>query len=186
MKFSAITTLTWLVPAVLAAGPVPLSSRQNLNTITDRYLFDIGLDQFVTFRNARNPATLDWTSDGCSDSPDNPLGFNYEPACYRHDFGYTNYRAQSRFTKSAKASIDSNFRSDLEWQCSFESLESLCNSLADVYYTAVRLLGGQDATKRAETEEAEDTEALRADYEHAVAVYEQMMADAKANGDVPS
>lgn len=31
------------------------------------------------------------------------------PACYRHDFGYTNYRAQTRFTKSAKAAIDLNF-----------------------------------------------------------------------------
>lgn len=112
MKFSGITTLAWLVPAALAAGPVPLSPRQNINTITDQYLFDISLPQFVTFRNARNPATLDWTSDGCSDSPDNPLGFNFEPACYRHDFGYTNYRAQSRFTKAAKASIDTNFKDE--------------------------------------------------------------------------
>jgi hypothetical protein len=112
MKFSGIATLAWLVPATLAAGPVPLSSRQNINTITDQYLFDISLPQFITYRNARNPATLNWASDGCTDSPDNPLGFNFEPACYRHDFGYTNYRAQSRFTKAAKSSIDKNFRDE--------------------------------------------------------------------------
>lgn len=110
MKFSGIACVAWLVPATFALGPVPISARQtDLQTITDNYLFDISLPQFITYRNAKNPATLDWTSDGCTDSPDNPLGFNFEPACYRHDFGYTNYRAQSRFTKAAKASIDSNF-----------------------------------------------------------------------------
>lgn len=113
MKFSSIACVAWLAPAAFALGPVPLSSRQDsLQTVTDRYLFSISLPQFITYRNARNPATLDWTSDGCSDSPDNPLGFNFEPACYRHDFGYTNYRAQSRFTKAAKASIDTNFRNE--------------------------------------------------------------------------
>lgn len=34
------------------------------------------------------------------------------PACHRHDFGYTNYREQSRFTESAKSKIDSNFLSE--------------------------------------------------------------------------
>lgn len=112
MKFSGIALVAWLVPATFALGPVPLSSRQDITTITDNYLFSISLPQFITYRNAKNPATLDWTSDGCSDSPDNPLGFNFEPACYRHDFGYTNYRAQSRFTKAAKASIDTNFKKE--------------------------------------------------------------------------
>ncbi|KAG8163180.1 hypothetical protein KVR01_007658 [Diaporthe batatas] len=185
MKFSGITTLAWLVPAVFAAGPVPLSSRQNINTITDRYLFDISLPQFITYRNAKNPATLDWTSDGCSDSPDNPLGFNFEPACYRHDFGYQNYRAQSRFTKAAKAAIDTNFQDDLKYQCESESLESICDALANVYYAAVKAFGGQDATKRAEAEDL-DAAALRAEYDDAVAVYEQLVAEAKANGQIPS
>lgn len=112
MKFSGIACLAGLVPATFALGPVPLSPRQDIQTITDNYLFSISLPQFITYRNAKNPATLDWTSDGCSDSPDNPLGFNFEPACFRHDFGYTNYRAQSRFTKAAKASIDTNFKSE--------------------------------------------------------------------------
>ncbi|KAK2610278.1 hypothetical protein N8I77_003726 [Diaporthe amygdali] len=183
MKFSSIACAAWLVPAILAFGPVPLSPRQDtLQTITDSYLFDISLSQFITYRNAKNPATLDWTSDGCSDSPDNPLGFNFEPACYRHDFGYTNYREQSRFTKAAKASIDTNFKADLKFQCESETLESICDALADVYYTAVKLFGGQDATKRAEDV---DADAL-AEYEDAVAVYNQLVAEAKANGQIPS
>lgn len=57
--------------------------------------------------------------------------------------------------------------------------------MADVYYTAVRLFGGQDATKRADSEDL-DTDALRAEYEDAVAVYEQLMAEAKANGEIPA
>lgn len=54
-----------------------------------------------------------------------------------------------------------------------------------MYYTAVRLFGGQDATKRADAEDL-DADALRAEYEDAVAVYEQLMAEAKANGEIPS
>lgn len=46
-------------------------------TTTDQYLYDITLDQFISERDAQNPATLNWNSDGCTDSPDNPLGFNY-------------------------------------------------------------------------------------------------------------
>lgn len=53
-----------------------------------------------------------------------------------------------------------------------------------MYYTAVKLFGGQDATKRADTEDL-DADA-RAEYEDAVAVYEQLMAEAKANGEIPS
>ncbi|KKY36548.1 putative phospholipase a2 [Diaporthe ampelina] len=184
MKVSSIACVAWLVPATFALGPVPLSPRQDIQTVTDSYLFDISLAQFITYRDAQNPSTLDWTSDGCSDSPDNPLGFNFEPACYRHDFGYTNYRAQSRFTKAAKASIDTNFQEDLKFQCESESFESICDALADVYYTAVKLFGGQDATKRADSEDV-DADAL-AEYEHAVAVYEQLVAEAKANGEIPA
>lgn len=35
-----------------------------------------------------------------------------QPGCNRHDFGYQNYRAQSRFTVNNKASIDSNFKDE--------------------------------------------------------------------------
>lgn len=55
-----------------------MTARQtDLETITDEYLFDISLDQFETYRDAEDPDTVDWTSDGCTDSPDNPLGFDY-------------------------------------------------------------------------------------------------------------
>ncbi|KAI3390577.1 hypothetical protein diail_9188 [Diaporthe ilicicola] len=185
MKFSGIACVAGLVQVALAFGPVPIFTRQNtLENITDTYLFNISLPQFLTYRDAKDPPTLDWTSDGCSDAPDNPLGFNFKPACYRHDFGYNNYREQGRFTKTAKAAIDSNFLKDLKYQCESETLELICDALANVYYTAVKLFGGQDATKRGDSQDV-DADAL-AEYEESVAVYNQLVAEAKADGRIPS
>ncbi len=36
---------------------------------------------------------FDWSTDYCSASPDNPLGFDFTLACWHHDFGYRNYKA---------------------------------------------------------------------------------------------
>lgn len=117
MKFNALVLS--LIPAALAlpatsssSSDASISTRQSANTITDQLLFSVTLPQFTARRNARDPATLDWTSDGCTSSPDNPFGFPFVPACNRHDFGYNNYRLQSRFTKSAKLSIDTNFKAE--------------------------------------------------------------------------
>ena len=67
----------------------------------------------------------------------------------------------------------------LKYQCSSETLESVCDALAEVYYAAVRAFGGQDATKRADA----DAIAL---YQEKLAIYNQMVAEAKANGDIPT
>jgi len=75
-------------------------------------------------------------------------------SCYRHDFGYRNYKAQSRFTDANKLRIDNNFKSDLYNQCQSESSPSICEGTADVYYAAVRAFGKQKALevmKAAET-----------------------------------
>lgn len=84
MKFSASLAAA-LLPATAfsrtAEFPRYTIKRDNVKrddvTITDQYLFDITLDEFIANRDALNPATLDFTSDGCSDSPDNPLGFDF-------------------------------------------------------------------------------------------------------------
>lgn len=76
MKFSQATLLL-PATAVAAQGLSVAARATDLETITDEYLFDISLDQFITYRNAEDPDTLDWTSDGCTDSPDNPLGFDF-------------------------------------------------------------------------------------------------------------
>lgn len=80
MKWFTSLTVA-LLPAVALARFV--SKRDDLTT-TDTYLFDISLAQFIVYRNAENPSTLNWVSDGCSDSPDNPLGFDFVSAYLLH------------------------------------------------------------------------------------------------------
>jgi hypothetical protein len=57
---------------------------------TDHLLFSTTISAFEAARNAKNPPSLDWASDGCSSSPDNPFGFDFIEECHRHDFGYRN------------------------------------------------------------------------------------------------
>ncbi|OJD16005.1 hypothetical protein AJ78_03797 [Emergomyces pasteurianus Ep9510] len=113
---------------------------------TDRLLFSSTMTQFIAARKAKNPSSLNWDSDGCSKSPDKP-GFNFLPSCYRHDFGYRNYKAQDRFTKDNKKKIDKNFRSDLYDECAKEKdndKEEDCKDIADIYYWAVSAFGKRD------------------------------------------
>ncbi|OBS25228.1 hypothetical protein FPOA_05761 [Fusarium poae] len=180
MKFSA--TILSLLPAVLAlptGEDASVSKRQSVNTVTDQLLFSVTLPQFTARRNARDPPTVDWTSDGCTSSPDNPFGFPFIPACNRHDFGYHNYRAQSRFTVSAKARIDSNFKTDLYFQCQSSSVSGVCRALADVYYAAVRAFGGDDATP------GKRDENLVKEYEQKVKVYNKLVEEAQEKGELP-
>ncbi|KEY69297.1 hypothetical protein S7711_01747 [Stachybotrys chartarum IBT 7711] len=175
MKFTA-AVLAFASGAVAFPTAGNIEPRQSLVQVTDELLFSVTLSAFTSRRNARNPNTVDWTSDGCTTSPDNPLGFPFVPACHRHDFGYHNYRAQSRFTESGKLRIDQNFRTDLYNQCATTSLNSVCRGLADVYYAAVRAFGGDDATP----DRRDDS--LIHEYELAVAEYERLVQEAKDAG----
>ncbi|MBE1486816.1 phospholipase [Plantactinospora soyae] len=85
---------------------------------------------------------FNWTTDYCSSSPDNPLGFDFELSCYRHDFGYRNYKAVSQFDPN-KARLDSAFYEDLRRSCATYNVfvRPACNSLAWTYYQAVRVFG---------------------------------------------
>ncbi|KAF3354643.1 putative secreted protein like [Verticillium longisporum] len=182
MKFNAI--LLALVPAALAlpttdeAQTPKLAARQSITAVTDSLSFSLTLPQFTTRRNNRDPANLDWSSDGCTTSPDNPFGFPFVPACHRHDFGYHNFRAQTRFTESNKLRIDNQFRTDLRFQCQSSSVRGVCNALADVYYSAVRAFGGDDATPGKRDEHSE----LVAIYDEKVAIYDKLVAEAQAKG----
>lgn len=112
MKYSAI--LLPLAPLVLSAPLADVASlkRDDHTTVTDELLFELALPQFQARRHARDPGMLDWSSDGCTSSPDNPFWFPFIDACQRHDFGYQNYRLQTRFTKAAKAEIDNLFKKE--------------------------------------------------------------------------
>lgn len=111
-----------------------------LRAVTDQYIHSTSLNGFQTVRAQRPYADqLDWSSDGCSNSPDNPFGFNLVKACYRHDFGYRNYKRQGRFTEANRLTIDNKFKSDMYTICNGNWA---CNRFADVYYAAVRQFGG--------------------------------------------
>ena len=85
---------------------------------------------------------FDWTTDYCSSSPDNPLGFRFNLSCYRHDFGYRNSKALGLFS-GAKGRLDSAFYEDLKRVCATYNavVRPACYSLAWTYYQAVRAFG---------------------------------------------
>ncbi|OLR94692.1 phospholipase [Actinokineospora bangkokensis] len=136
----AVASAVAAVALVLGAGTASADlSQSQLQSTTDTYLFSQSLSTFQSTRAARPYASqLDWSSDGCSNSPDNPFGWNFVKACYRHDFGYRNYKKQSRFTESNRLRIDNNFKSDLYTICAGSST---CEATANVYYAAVRQFG---------------------------------------------
>ncbi|RKT73166.1 phospholipase A2-like protein [Saccharothrix variisporea] len=134
------TLLSTLVAvAALLLGTGTAQAAIDAPAVTDDYLFNRTLSQFSSIR-AQAPYAdqLDWSSDGCSWSPDNPFGFKFLPACHRHDFGYRNYKRQSRFNETTRLRIDDNFKADLYHQCAGNWA---CNRTADLYYKAVREYG---------------------------------------------
>jgi Prokaryotic phospholipase A2 len=85
---------------------------------------------------------FDWSTDYCSSSPDNPLGFDFTLSCYRHDFGYRNYKAIGQFPAN-KPRLDSAFYEDLKRRCNTYGavVRPACLALAWIYYQAVSIFG---------------------------------------------
>jgi Prokaryotic phospholipase A2 len=90
---------------------------------------------------------FDWSTDLCTGAPDNPLGFTFELACARHDFGYRNYKAAQRF-EANKDRLDLAFYGDMQRVCATysDALRPPCYGLATIYYEAVRIFGFQNVT----------------------------------------
>lgn len=84
---------------------------------------------------------FDWSTDYCTKSPDNPLGFPFELSCARHDFGYRNYKKVGEFPVN-KARLDRALYEDLKRVCGRYSgtKKASCDGLAWTYYQAVKLL----------------------------------------------
>jgi len=85
---------------------------------------------------------FDWSTDFCSTSPDNPLGFDFRLSCHRHDFGYRNYKQVGLFSAN-KPRLDDAFYADLRRKCATYNafVRPACYSLAWTYYQAVRAFG---------------------------------------------
>jgi len=86
---------------------------------------------------------FDWSTDYCSASPDNPLGFDFTLSCHRHDFGYRNYKLAGQFPAN-KPRLDSAFYEDLKRKCNTYNalVRPACLALAWTYYQAVSIFGG--------------------------------------------
>lgn len=80
---------------------------------------------------------FDWATDGCTGGPDQPFGYDFRLACYRHDFGYRNYGEAGTFRKHKKR-LDLAFRADLGRVC---DQRPFCLVLAGTYYTAAVTFG---------------------------------------------
>ncbi len=136
MLISAVLIITVAAPSAQAAQ----LSKPQLMKLTDQFMYEIDLDAFQDIRNQRPHADqLDWASDGCTMAPDQPLGFNFLPACWRHDFGYGNYKRQGRFDEDSRKDVDDNFRDDMYDIC---QSNLACVLVANIYYAAVRSFGG--------------------------------------------
>ncbi|WP_114453560.1 phospholipase [Halopolyspora algeriensis] len=132
----AAAALAMVLTAGTAHADLP---DEELRRATDLYLFGTSLDEFAAIRADRPyDEQLDWSSDGCSWSPDEPLGHDFTRSCHRHDFGYRNYQDQGRFTEPNRLRIDDLFRADMYTQCDGDVT---CQGVANVYYFAVRQFG---------------------------------------------
>ena len=94
------------------------------------------------------------------DQPDRPLGFDFRLPCYRHDFGYRNYKAAGAFDAN-KARIDDSFYFDLKAKCATYNsfVRPSCYSLAWTYYQAVRNFGSLAAVSQTDLDRAAELKA---------------------------
>lgn len=86
----------------------------------------------------------DWTSDGCSWTPDSWKAI-FDAPCQQHDFGYRNFGKglTMQRTETRRKWIDRRFLREMWRVCSTWSLPSRgsCNAAARTMYTAVRIFG---------------------------------------------
>jgi hypothetical protein len=136
-------TLVTVVGAATSASAAPADKPQVLANWTQT-----SASSYSTWAAARANQTawaayaFDWSTDYCSSSPDNPLGFPFSMSCARHDFGYRNYKAAGTFSAN-KSRLDSAFHEDLKRVCAAYSggTKTSCTSTAWTYYQAVRAFG---------------------------------------------
>ncbi|KAL8677942.1 MAG: hypothetical protein Q9186_005665 [Xanthomendoza sp. 1 TL-2023] len=128
--------------------PPPPPPNPCTGAVVDNLVFNVPMPEFLAAKQARNPPCFDWSDDGCSCSPDKPDGFDFLPACYRHDFGYRNNKALGRFDAAMKERVDDNFLRDLYGICNqYAGLEAFkgveCRRIADIYVEVVKKAPGK-------------------------------------------
>lgn len=94
------------------------------------------------------------------------------------------FAALKTLSNHLESLANQNSTPSMQYQCESETFESICDALAEVYYAAVVAFGGDDATpgKRSSSSSAD----LIAAYEEKLAIYNQMLEDAKSAGTIPA
>jgi hypothetical protein len=147
----AVTVVTALAVLGLAGPAQAVTADQKLAVLsswTQTYV-----DSYNAWNSARQnqPAwadyAFDWSTDFCSGSPDNPLGFDFRLSCWRHDFGYRNYKHVGLF-EANKPRLDDAFYADMKRKCATYNyfVRPACYSLAWTYYQAVKAFGATSIT----------------------------------------
>ncbi|GAA3930133.1 phospholipase [Actinoplanes auranticolor] len=162
MKRSVRRTLVVLISAVaLLAPPAAASAAADSKTTVLARWTQTAVSSSTAWNDARvnrEPWTsygFDWTTDYCSSSPDSPLGFNFSLSCWRHDFGYRNYKDVGTFAAN-KDRLDDMFYADLKRKCATYSAVTrpACYSLAWTYYQAVSIFGSLEAVNPSDIDRA--------------------------------
>lgn len=141
---AAATLLSLIAIALITscASPPGTEARARLLTRAEVEM-EVSLPTFIEHRRAQG-SPFDWSSDGCSSSPDRPFGFDFTAACWRHDFGYRNFLHGLALdpTSERKAAIDARLGTDLDTICRRHALwRRLCGQVAHLYVWAVRVAG---------------------------------------------
>ncbi|GAA3080917.1 phospholipase [Streptomyces roseofulvus] len=141
------TVTAGLIALATPASAAPADKPQVLSSWTQTTA--TSYNAWVTARanqSAWSAYGFDWSTDYCSSSPDNPLGFPFQTACARHDFGYRNYKAAGTFSAN-KPRLDDAFYADLKRVCARYSglTRTSCDSTAWTYYQAVKAFGSSPA-----------------------------------------
>jgi hypothetical protein len=142
-----------LLAVVAAAAPAAaVTAAEKLTVMSDFSQTSAGSYNAWNSARQNQPAwasyNFDWSTDYCSASPDQPLGFDFRLSCHRHDWGYRNYKAMNVFPAN-KSRIDDAFYADLRRKCATYNavVRPACTSLAWTYYQAVSLLGALSVSK---------------------------------------
>ncbi len=128
-----------------------------LDSNSSRGKWDAALTQHLQKKQAIRKYKFNWKTDYCSKSPENIAGgYTFKWACYRHDFGYRNYKTlvgKYYFKKDHKSRIDKAFLRDMNVACDYrpwadpytpaqrKKLKAACKKTAKKYYQAVVALG---------------------------------------------
>jgi hypothetical protein len=142
----ATTVVTVLAVVGLAQPAAAVTTNEKLAVLSS--WTQTSVTSYNAWNSARQNQTawaeygFDWSTDYCSSSPDNPLGFDFRLPCWRHDFGYRNYKAVGLF-EANKPRLDSAFYEDMKRKCATYNyfVRPACYSLAWTYYQAVKAFG---------------------------------------------